>query len=183
MLCGPALVLGQENCGCNKTACERFGGVPPYKKVKKTALGESQLTALTAVLNAAGASLLPTPFESATLSARWTDRRYLARMTSQEQIKESPSIDLQATSEADSSEVEPCEGDSQCSNSKTVTFEAESDEDAEYADGIDYSLTGSEKSDKMTKNGHFCGPDGAHKNCLAAENASGDSPHSGCYKW
>lgn len=104
-------------------------------------------------------------------------------MTSQEQIKESPSIDLQATSEADSSGVESCESDSQCSNSKTVTFEAESDEDAEYADGIDYSLTGSEKSDKMAKNGHFCGPDGAHKNCSAAENASGDSPHSGCYKW
>ena len=60
-------------------------------------------------------------------------------MTSQEQLKESPSIELHAHSLIESSEIDGCDSDSVSSGSKTVTFDAESDEITSYAEKSDYT--------------------------------------------
>ena len=76
-------------------------------------------------------------------------------MTSQEQLKESPSIELHAHSLIESSEIDGCDSDSVSSGSKTVTFDAESDEITSYAEKSDYTNSSGDKSDESGKNGHF----------------------------
>ena len=75
-------------------------------------------------------------------------------MDCQEHLKESPSVELEA-SMSGTSQNEACESDCLSSGSKTVTFEGESEEGASYVEKSDYSNTSGEKSSESSKNGHF----------------------------
>ena len=51
--------------------------------------------------------------------------------------------------------MDGCDADSVSSGSKTVTFDAESDEIASYTEKSDFTNSSGEKSDESSKNGHF----------------------------